>query len=163
MKTRRTVRVGDREWIATIEGATVSLQGVDEPFVIAEEPNDHLRISHPAGAPIDCVAVADGDDVWVGVEGHSVRFAVGAADSRTTGTSTSRARGAEAIRPPMSATVVRIVVKPGDAVHAGDTLVVLEAMKMELPIRASHDAVVATVLCHEGELVQPDTTLLELK
>jgi biotin carboxyl carrier protein len=62
----------------------------------------------------------------------------------------------------MPATVVKILVTPGQAVRHGDTLVVLEAMKMELPIRAPGDAVVQAIHCREGELVQPDRTLVEL-
>ena len=45
---------------------------------------------------------------------------------------------------PMPATVVRINVAPGDAVKKGDTLLVLEAMKMELPVRAPADGIVDT-------------------
>jgi biotin carboxyl carrier protein len=63
---------------------------------------------------------------------------------------------------PMPATVVKVLVAPGQAVRHGDTLVVLEAMKMELPIRAPSDAVVQAVNCREGELVQPERTLVEL-
>jgi 3-methylcrotonyl-CoA carboxylase alpha subunit len=63
----------------------------------------------------------------------------------------------------MSATVVRIHVQPGDRVEAGDPLVVLEAMKMELPIRAPRDATVRAVHCREGELVQPEMILVELE
>jgi len=63
---------------------------------------------------------------------------------------------------PMPATVVKVLVAPGQTVRRGETLVVLEAMKMELPIRAPGDAVVRAVNCREGELVQPDRTLVEL-
>ena len=63
---------------------------------------------------------------------------------------------------PMPATVVKVLVAPGQRVRHGDTLVVLEAMKMELPIRAPADATVQAVNCREGELVQPDRTLVEL-
>ena len=62
----------------------------------------------------------------------------------------------------MSATVVRIEVQPGAHVEPGDTLVVLEAMKMELPIRAPRAATVRAIHCIEGELVQPGTMLVEL-
>ena len=62
----------------------------------------------------------------------------------------------------MPATVVKLLVKPGDAVKKGDTLVVLEAMKMELPLRAAGDATVTAVHCREGELVQPDAVLVEM-
>ena len=63
----------------------------------------------------------------------------------------------------MPATVVKVLVKPGDRVAKGDTVVVLEAMKMELPVRALGDAVVAAVRCREGELVQADATLVEFQ
>ena len=53
--------------------------------------------------------------------------------------------------------------KPGDAVKKGDIIVLLEAMKMELPIRAAGDAVVAAVHCRKGDLVQADAPLVELE
>jgi biotin carboxyl carrier protein len=62
----------------------------------------------------------------------------------------------------MPATVVKILVTAGQAVKQGETLVVLEAMKMELPIRAPADAVVQAINCREGELVQPERPLVEL-
>jgi biotin carboxyl carrier protein len=68
-----------------------------------------------------------------------------------------------ALSAPMPATVIKVHVKPGDAVKKGDTVVLLEAMKMELPIRATGDAVVAAVHCREGELVQADAPLVELE
>jgi acetyl-CoA carboxylase biotin carboxylase subunit len=78
-----------------------------------------------------------------------------------------RRRGASAaggaLTAPMPATIVRIHVKPGDAVHKGDTIMVLEAMKMELPLRAPGDAVVASVCCTEGDLVHADAVLVEFR
>jgi biotin carboxyl carrier protein len=64
---------------------------------------------------------------------------------------------------PMPATIIKVLVAPGQTVRGGDTLVIVEAMKMELPIRAPGDATVKTVNCREGELVQPDRTLVELE
>jgi biotin carboxyl carrier protein len=63
---------------------------------------------------------------------------------------------------PMPATVRRILVAPGDAVKTGDSLVILEAMKMELPVRAGAAGTVRAVKCHEGELVQPGVPLIEI-
>ena len=63
---------------------------------------------------------------------------------------------------PMPATVVAIPAPPGTRVTAGDPVVVLEAMKMELVIRAPRDGEVAAVHCQLGELVQPGTRLAEL-
>jgi biotin carboxyl carrier protein len=62
----------------------------------------------------------------------------------------------------MPATVLKVLAKVGAAVKKGETLVILEAMKMELPLRAAADATVSAVRCREGELVQPDAVLVEL-
>jgi biotin carboxyl carrier protein len=64
---------------------------------------------------------------------------------------------------PMPATVVAVNVEPGQRVTKGDLLVMLEAMKMELPVKAPRDAVVRAIACRPGELVQPGMPLLELE
>jgi acetyl-CoA/propionyl-CoA carboxylase biotin carboxyl carrier protein len=64
---------------------------------------------------------------------------------------------------PMPATIVTVHVKAGDAVTKGQVLMLLEAMKMELPIRAPGDAVVAAVRGSAGDLVQADTPLIEFQ
>jgi 3-methylcrotonyl-CoA carboxylase alpha subunit len=68
-----------------------------------------------------------------------------------------------AIVAPMPARVGSITVTTGARVRKGDILVVLEAMKMELPIRAPGAGVVAAVHCEQGQLVQADTVLLDLE
>jgi biotin carboxyl carrier protein len=62
----------------------------------------------------------------------------------------------------MPATVLKVLVQPGAKVKKGDVVLILEAMKMELPLRAAGDATVTAVHCREGELVQPDVVLVEL-
>jgi biotin carboxyl carrier protein len=63
----------------------------------------------------------------------------------------------------MPATIVKVLATPGQTVKAGDTLVIVEAMKMELPVRAPSDAVVKTVRCQERDIVQADQILVELE
>jgi 3-methylcrotonyl-CoA carboxylase alpha subunit len=67
----------------------------------------------------------------------------------------------QVVAAPMPATVINVLVNEGQAVRKGDTVVVLEAMKMELPIRATGDAVVTAVRCRAGDLVQADAILIE--
>ena len=64
---------------------------------------------------------------------------------------------------PMPATIVKVLAAPGQAVKAGDTMVIVEAMKMELSVRAPFDGVVKAVHCKEKEIVQPEQTLVELQ
>lgn len=81
------------------------------------------------------------------------------------GRRTSRGVGAEldVLTAPMPGTVLRVTVERGARVRKGDTLIVIEAMKMEIPLRAPRDGVVRTVSCREGELVQPDVDLVEIE
>jgi pyruvate carboxylase len=62
----------------------------------------------------------------------------------------------------MPATVVKVLAETGSRVRRGDALIVLEAMKMELAIRAPRDGIVTAVHCREGDLVQPDRVLIEV-
>jgi 3-methylcrotonyl-CoA carboxylase alpha subunit len=102
-------------------------------------------------------AVADGSRRWVFLEGRTYIFEM---PSRRQ----ARTRGShhESLTAPMPATVRRINVAVGDRVTRGDTLIVLEAMKMELPVKAGTDGIVEAINCRESELVQPGTTLIEL-
>lgn len=61
------------------------------------------------------------------------------------------------------AVVSEILVAEGDLVNAGDKLILLESMKMILPVQAPHDGVVVEINCTAGEAVQPGVPLLELK
>jgi len=75
----------------------------------------------------------------------------------------ARADQPQALSAPMPATVLKVLVEPGGAVKKGDTLIILEAMKMELPIRSATDTVVRAVRCREGELVPAGAVLVELE
>jgi biotin carboxyl carrier protein len=61
---------------------------------------------------------------------------------------------AEEIRAEMVANVWKIVASPGDSVSEGDTLVILESMKMEIPVVAESDGVVQQIAVNEGDVVQ---------
>jgi biotin carboxyl carrier protein len=60
------------------------------------------------------------------------------------------------IRAEMVANVWRVLVSEGDQVEDGDTLVILESMKMEIPVLAETSGVVAKLHVAEGDVVQED-------
>ncbi len=64
---------------------------------------------------------------------------------------------------PMPGTVIRLLVREGDSVHARQALVVLEAMKMETPLTSPYDAVVRAVHVEEGASVAAGAVLVELE
>ncbi len=61
---------------------------------------------------------------------------------------------AEEIRAEMVANVWKIVVAEGEAVEAGATLVILESMKMEIPVITDSAGTVAALHVSEGDVVQ---------
>jgi biotin carboxyl carrier protein len=154
---RVTLRFDD-----TVADATVHPDGrveiVGETFtVIPRGPGQYLVAE---GGRRWQVAVAGPPEArWVSVNG---RVAVIDTSPDTASRGRSRSGSLATLAAPMPATVVKILVEPGAHVVKGDTLLVLEAMKMELPVRAPRDGVVSTVACRQGELVQPGVNLLEL-
>ena len=66
----------------------------------------------------------------------------------------------DALRSPLPGTVIEILAKSGQRVKEGDTLVVLEAMKMNNNLTAEKDGVVKSILVAEGETVKENTPLV---
>jgi len=128
-----------------------TLTRVGEGRYLIVTADGQQRIAYAAASP---------NGTWVFLDGRT--FLVEPASS-STGRAASRHDDATALSSPMPATVVRVQVEIGQQVHDGDVLVVLEAMKMELSIKAPRDGRVTAIACREGELVQPGMPLLEIE
>jgi acetyl/propionyl-CoA carboxylase alpha subunit len=103
--------------------------------------------------------VTAGDDRWVFFDGG-----VYVIDAAPAGRRKARhGHDESALASPMPATVVMIKAEPGQQVAQGDVLLMLEAMKMELPIKAPRDGRITAINCRQGELVQPGVPLVELE
>jgi acetyl-CoA carboxylase biotin carboxyl carrier protein len=63
----------------------------------------------------------------------------------------------------ITGTVWRVEVSIGDAVDEGDTVVILESMKMEMPVEAEDPGVVKEIRCEEGQAVSEGDTLVVLE
>ena len=95
---------------------------------------------------------------WVFLDGHVYTFEI----ERGSGRRRAAAHHGS-LMAPMPATVRKVQVRPGDTVARGDVLILLEAMKMELPVRATSNGRVTSIACAEGDLVQPGVTLIEIE
>ena len=71
--------------------------------------------------------------------------------------------GGDAITAPMPGTILHVAAKPGDAVEAAQTLVVMEAMKMEQSLKSPRTGTIAQVLVAEGDQVGDGDTLVTLE
>jgi acetyl-CoA carboxylase biotin carboxylase subunit len=133
------------------EGEAIAKTIADESAMTRESPiTSQSAIRNPQSA-------VSGFDPWDG----TAPLVRAARSDQPVRRRTARAAAGETLVAPMPATVIKINVKPGDAVKKGDAVLVLEAMKMELPVRAPADATIGAVCCREGELVPADATLIE--
>lgn len=110
----------------------------------------HGRVAYAAGPP---------GERWVFLDGNVYVFDL----TQRSKVGTKRKADEHALAAPMPATVAAITVEPGQRVSKGDVLIVLEAMKMELPIKSPRDGLVKAIACRLRELVQPGVPLLELE
>lgn len=109
----------------------------------------------------ESVAVAlDGDDVHVHLGGRT--FVVTYLDPVRSLAGDAVGAAENEARAPMPGTVVAVHVRPGDAVEAGDALVVIESMKLETTIRSPRAGTVATVPVAEGQGFDRDQVLATL-
>ncbi|MFC1866593.1 acetyl-CoA carboxylase biotin carboxyl carrier protein subunit [Thermodesulfobacteriota bacterium] len=67
------------------------------------------------------------------------------------------------ITAPMGGKVLDVKVKPGDVINEDDEVIILEAMKMELPIVATGSGTVKEVKCNSGDTVEADAVLVVLE
>lgn len=63
----------------------------------------------------------------------------------------------------MAGTIWKILVETGDEVTAGQTVIILESMKMEIPLEAAVDGKVSSIHAAEGDFVNDGDVLLELE
>jgi biotin carboxyl carrier protein len=67
------------------------------------------------------------------------------------------------IKAPMTGKIVSIVVNLGDKVNAEDEVVIMDAMKMEIPVYAPADGTVKEIKVKEGDSVKTDQILIVLE
>ena len=100
----------------------------------------------------------DGDDIVVDLDALTVRF-----NDKTYAPPASAAAGSDGkLRAPMDGRIVSIKVAAGDSVTRGQTLIVLEAMKIQHQLKAALDAKIESVAVQEGQQVSNRTVLVTM-
>ena len=130
----------------------------------------------PTGKAASAVPTTDaGDEIYtVEVEGKSYTVTVndggditglapiGGSTANSAAPTTAPATGGEPINAPLSGNVINIPVSAGQQVSAGDTVLILEAMKMETNISAPKDGQIVSVAVREGDSVSVGDVLLTI-
>jgi acetyl-CoA/propionyl-CoA carboxylase biotin carboxyl carrier protein len=158
--TRTAWRMQGPAWV---ERTLESPEGPIDVAIRATDDGWQLDVDGPKSADIEGFSAhqpavfRDGDGVWVvDPDVGPVWYAplVGDADAAASGDASLEA--------PMPGTVVQLRVQPGAEVSAGETLLVLESMKMEISIAAPRDGSIAVVHVAAGDQVERGAVLIEL-
>ncbi len=165
------------KYLVTVNGAGQEVV-LDGDGVHADGTTVRAHLADVEGTPIKLVTIGDtvhrvlvrrGDrrgTYTLSIDGH--RYEVDALDERArtirelSGTAAAAA-GSAPLRAPMPGLIVRVHVKPGDAVQPGQGLVVMEAMKMENELRATAAGTVKAVTVAPGIAVEKGALLLEFE
>ena len=119
-----------------------------------------FRIEMDGRRELVYVAGPEGDR-WAFWNGYVFRD--GASEAEPAHRPRGQTPGVQPVTAPMPATVVKLLVAPGRTVAKGETLLLLEAMKMELPVRSMVEGTVTAVHCVAGQRVQAGQTLVEVE
>jgi acetyl-CoA/propionyl-CoA carboxylase biotin carboxyl carrier protein len=126
--------------------------GSERERIVVEVGGKRLEVVLPAG-----LGVAAGGGGRAGA-GRADR----AGSRQRSGRSRAAAADGDALTSPMQGTIIKIVAAEGQQVSAGDTVVVLEAMKMEQPLTAHKDGTVTGLAVEVGQSVSAGTTICRL-
>jgi len=170
-RQRFKVRVGDREHDVVVnDGGRVEVDG--EVWLVNGNPQEDWRVQHVAAPPfappmrVHVVASRDPDLYYAATEGDvaTVEVYTAARAELAEALAQSQATYATAgrVKAPMPGRVVRSLVALGDHVEAGQTLVILEAMKMENEVQSPAPGVVVAVDVVAGQAVDAGQVLIEL-
>lgn len=123
--------------------------------LVSRDPDDTLVFRFPDGRVQRAVVMRDGKRRWVAARGRvflasEVVVKKGQVDLNPS------------LEAPMPGKVARVLVKVGDRVSKGQTLVTVEAMKMEHALKSPKDGVVELLTAVEGALVSPGTPLVKV-
>jgi pyruvate carboxylase subunit B len=165
---RYLVRIGNEEHEVLLDGDGVHIDGEGVNAHAEQIDGTPVRLV-TVGEEVHRVVVRPGASrglytLWL--DGY--RFEVEALDERTRAIRELSGAGAgpsgpAPLKAPMPGLIVRINVQVGDAVQAGQGLVVMEAMKMENELRATAAGKVKSIVVSQGTAVEKGALLIELE
>jgi biotin carboxyl carrier protein len=164
---RYFVTIGDRELEVDLTGAKPVVDGRTVEAHLAALPGTRTRHLLVDGRSY-ALAARPGErrGAWeIALGAH--RFSADAVDERTRAirelTGGAEVDATRTVAAPMPGMVMKVEVEVGQAVKAGQGLVVVEAMKMENELKAPADGVVASISVQAGQTVEKGATLLVLE
>jgi geranyl-CoA carboxylase alpha subunit len=128
----------------------------DPAGVTIREDGERLRVSTPNGVK-SAVVVRRGDTTYLSIDGSVFEVEKFSANRNRAGVA-----GSGEGRAPMPGQIVEVLCAVGDTVTEGQTLIVLEAMKMQQPVKADFDGVVSELNVSGGDQVSDGQVLVKV-
>ncbi|HUF37418.1 MAG TPA: biotin/lipoyl-containing protein [Anaerolineales bacterium] len=147
------------EILRTGGGAVVRSGGEEHEVVVRELGDGRVELAFP-GRTVTVHAAVDGDTVWVACAGRTYELRRSGLARTRRHTAAGDAEGA--LRAPMPGQVRLVDVAVGDPVTKGQTLLLLEAMKMEIRIQSPFDGTVTALPVAPGEQVEREQVVVEI-
>ncbi|WP_198351193.1 acetyl-CoA carboxylase biotin carboxyl carrier protein subunit [Flavisphingomonas formosensis] len=132
------LHLGAQQWPVALDGTALRVAGAASPVTIA----------------------VDGDRVYVHIDGAAHELVYQSPIAFHAAEAGGPAE--DMVRAPMPGSVIATPVTAGDSVAAGDTLIVIESMKLETAVKAPRDGVVETVNFAVGQSFERDALLVTL-
>lgn len=139
-------------------GYTLDLEGKTLRVEVTGNTGGELRLLLD-GQPVRASVSAQGEKRWVTINGQTWQLSKQAANNRRSG---QAHHPSGELTAPMPGAVRAVNVGEGDSVSKGQTLLVLEAMKMEIKIAAPMDGVVQKLLVKQGQTVEKEQQLVQI-
>lgn len=163
------LRVKGRTYAIGIESDRMTVEGFGVAHQVIKADGEHFTVAID-GILYDVLLRVEEDGRQVAVvdgEAYPVE-AIGLVRGRAAAKPAARPAAAPgtvegALTAMMPSKVIAVHVKPGDAVRAGQVVLVLEAMKMESELKAPKDGTVRAVNCKPGDSVEPGVPLVVIE
>jgi len=147
-KTIKLVRQSDGSYRATID---------DRNYTVILDRVHHNQLHFQVdNAPHLAYTAKSKNTQFVWLDGETVSL------EKVTGGRRAKAAQAGDLTASMHGQVTQVLVASGTQVHKGQTLLVMEAMKMEMRVKAPYDGQVRQVLCKVGDTVERGQVLVEV-
>jgi biotin carboxyl carrier protein len=160
-------QIGEEKFTITLEkeGAEGTINGVDFNWDLLKVAQNRFHILHQNVSYLVTIEKRDTDAKTVTLKVNGKRVVVSTKNKmdlllESMGLDQVKNKKINEIKAPMPGLVLRSIVAVGDTVAKGDSLLVLEAMKMENVIKSPGDGTIARILVEKGQAVEKNQVLL---
>lgn len=158
--------IGEKEVIVEIEnGKFISIDGEKKQIDIEKQVNGDYKIVIDGKTNLGQIDLLKQNEATISINGNTYNLSIETQFSyeRKTNLTTNKKKQNIKIAAPLPGLVTSLFVAPNQTVNKGDTLLILEAMKMQNEIQSSYTGLIKKINITKGENVMKDQILIEIE